>query len=195
MKITRIAQGLNVGPLLWALQANPWLWNEYGQRTTDKSSPHHEVDDVWVRYAKPEEALKPGPHESVWYPSAQLLPIKGLVYPLMQFVDGDRLGGVLITRIKAGKQCKPHADDGWHARYYEKFAIQVQSAPGQKFCFEGEELETYPGDVFTFNNAHTHWVTNDTEHDRITMIVCIKTDKVFLQSEGESQVKNLALAG
>lgn len=175
MKIQKIADGVNVGPLLWALQANPQLWNADAQRTEDAGSPHHEVDDIWVRYSEtPEE---PGPHESVWYPSAALLPVREIVYPLMQFVKGERLGGVLITRIRAGKQCKRHHDEGWHAKYYDKFAVQVQSAPGQFFCFDGEQLEPAPGDVYTFQNQFDHWVTNDTQHDRITLIVCIKTDR------------------
>lgn len=185
MKIRKIAGGLNVMPLLWALQANEHLWNEHPMRTEHAESPHHEVDDIWMRYAAPEDAMKDGTQDSIWYPSLLLPAVKSLVYPLMQFVDGDRLGGVLITRIKAGKSCKPHKDLGWHARYYEKFAIQVQSAPGQKFCFDNEELETMPGDVFTFNNAHMHWVTNDTLHDRITLIVCVRTDKGELTCRGE----------
>jgi hypothetical protein len=175
MKIRKITGGANVAPLLWALQANPQLWNENDQRTRDGESPHCDVDDIWLRYsATPTE---PGPHDSVWYPAAKLLPVREIVYPLMAFVHGEQLGGVLITRIKAGQQCRPHKDDGWHARYYEKFAVQVQSAPGQFFCFEGERLEPMPGDVYTFDNSHTHWVTNDTSHDRITLIVCIKTDR------------------
>lgn len=174
-KIAKIADGANVAPLLWALQANPQLWNADQQRTKDDISPHREVDDIWVRYsATPTE---PGPHESVWYLAAALLPVREIVYPLMQFVRGERLGGVLITRIRAGCECKPHHDDGWHARYYDKFAVQVQSAPGQRFCFEGVSLEPQPGEIYTFDNAHTHWVTNPTEYDRITLIVCIKTDK------------------
>lgn len=175
MKINKITGALNVAPLLWAIQANPQLWNAERQRTADQESPHHHVDDIWVRYSgTPKE---PGPHESIWYPAAEVLPVRDLVYPLMNFVKGERLGGVLLTRIPAGKQCAPHADKGWHAEYYDKFAIQVQSAPGQFFCFDNERLEPMPGDLYTFDNSHTHWVTNDTPHDRITLIVCIKTDK------------------
>ena len=87
------------------------------------------------------------------------------------------LGGVLITRIPAGKECKPHSDPGWHARRYQKFGVQITSAPGQKFCFEDAELETKPGDIFWFDNEYTHWVTNPTPYERITMIVCIRIDK------------------
>jgi quercetin dioxygenase-like cupin family protein len=95
----------------------------------------------------------------------------------MQFVEGDKLGAILVTRVRAGQSVKPHSDPGWHARHYQKFAIQVQSAPGQAFCFEGEQLVSKPGDVYWFDNQHTHWVVNDSDHDRITAIVCIKTDK------------------
>ncbi len=174
-KIRKIADGVNVTPLLWALQANQQLWNADDQRTKDATSPHCEVDDIWARYsATPKE---PGPHESVWYPAAALLPVREIVYPLMQFVRGERLGGVLITRIRAGHECKRHRDSSWHAKHYEKFAVQVQSAPGQFFCFEDETLEPMPGDVYTFQNQFDHWVTNATQHDRITLIVCIQTDK------------------
>ena len=177
MKIQKLAEGLNVTPLLWALQENPQLWNMHSQRTESQESPHREVSDIWVRYAPPEESDKPGPHESVWYPEADVLPVRDLVYPLMHAARGERLGGILITKIPAGKECKPHSDNGWHARYYSKFAIQIQSAPGQRFCFDNEYLEPRPGDLYTFENAYTHWVTNPTPYDRITLIVCIKTER------------------
>lgn len=173
MKIKLLAEGVNVAPMLWALQSHPELWDTHKARTEDPTSPHHGLSDIWARYAAEGEDPT-GPHESVWYPCANLIPVRELVYPLMSQYGGTRLGGVLITKIPAGKECKPHTDPGWHARYYEKFAIQIQSAPGQAFCFEGESLETRPGDVFWFDNAFTHWVTNPTPYDRITLIACIQ---------------------
>ena len=174
MKIKHIYGGVNVQPLLWALHANPQLWNGHSGRTKPADSPHCDVDDIWIRYAGG-GSITGEAHESVWYPAADVLPVHDIVFPLMASVDGERLGGVLITRIRAGKSCRAHVDTGWHARYYAKFAVQVQSAPGQFFCFDGEQLEPAPGDVYTFDNSFRHWVTNDTAHDRITMIVCIKT--------------------
>lgn len=175
--IKHIINNVNVSHMLWALQAHPELWNVHRQRTEDMFSPHHEVDDIWCRYAALEDFDNPGPHESIWYPGIiEALPVQGLVMPLMNMVGGERLGGILITRIKAGHSVKPHHDNGWHAKYYQKFAIQIQSSPGQFFCFEDAKLEPKPGDVYWFDNSFTHWVTNDTPHDRITMIVCIKTD-------------------
>lgn len=176
-KIQNIASGAQVSPLLWALQGNEHLWNKHTDRTESTESPHYGLDDIWARYAALGDARKSEEHDSIWYNSEILEPIKAIVYPLMQYVQADRLGGVLLTRIKAGKTCRPHQDVGWHAKYYKKFGVQIQSAPGQKFCFDGEELETKPGDVFMFRNEFMHWVTNNTKYDRITMIACIKTDK------------------
>ena len=170
-----IAEGVNVSNLLWALQKNPELWDADNQRTKDVDSPHYELSDIFVRYAA-DDADTSKDYKSVWYGCADLLPIKEMVFDLMKYVGGTRLGGVLITKIPAGKECKPHIDQGWHARFYEKYAIQVQSAPGQEFYVQDEKLETRPGDVFWFDNSYLHWVTNPTQYDRITVIVCINKE-------------------
>ncbi|MFS2027061.1 aspartyl/asparaginyl beta-hydroxylase domain-containing protein [Massilia sp. CT11-137] len=175
-KIRLLASGLNVEPIRAALAANPHLWDQHTARTASIDSPHHGLSDIWARFAPP-GANGDADHDAIWYPAAECLPLRELVYPLMAAVHGDRLGGVLITRIPPGAECKPHVDHGWHARYYDKFAIQIAAAPGQAFCFEGEQLVTAPGDLFWFDNSYLHWVTNPTTHERITLIVCIKTDK------------------
>lgn len=165
---------LDTAPLLWALRANEDLWNERTMRTESPSSPHRELDDIWVRYAAPAQAHLPGEHTAEWYPCVNRLPVQQYVDRMMTHFDGKQLGGILLTRIPAGATCHPHIDRGWHAETYEKFALQVTSAPGQEFCVEDERLETKPGQVFWFDNSHLHWVTNNTAHERITLIVCIK---------------------
>ena len=175
--IKLISEGANVAPIYWAILNHPELWNENVARTKDENSPHYELDDIWPRFGEIEYAENGLPHDSKWYPSADILGIKELVFELFHAVKGVELGGVLITRIAGGKECKPHSDPGWHARRYQKFGVQITSAPGQKFCFEDAELETKPGDIFWFDNEFTHWVTNPTPYERITMIVCIRIDK------------------
>lgn len=174
--IRLLAEGVNVQPLRDALAAHPELWNQQTARTAPGDSPHHGLDDIWCRFADPETMLPDGSHDSVWYAPADHLPVRDLVRPLMSAVHGERLGGVLITRIKPGQICKPHTDPGWHARKYQKFAIQIEASPEQAFHFDGISLVTKPGDVFWFDNSHTHWVTNDSDQDRVTLIACIETE-------------------
>ena len=186
MKIQLLTQGVNVAPMLWALRARPELWDTNTSRTEDPASPHHGLSDIWARYAAP-GVDGSQPHESVWLPAADALPIRELVYPLMGLVNGVQLGGFLITRIPPGAECKPHTDPGWHARYYDKFAIQLESAPGQAFCFDRERLESKPGDVYFFDNAFTHWVENPTPFERITAIVCIRTEATIARENDMRQ--------
>lgn len=176
--IVSLAKGINVEPMRAALAAHPELWNQQTARTEPIDSPHHGLDDIWCRFADPGTLKDDGSHVSVWYPPADLLPVRELVYPLMGMCRGDELGGVLITRIPPGKQCRAHVDPGWHARHYDKFAISIAAEPeSQAFCFVGHELRTEPGELFWFNNHYTHWVTNEGPLERITLIVCIRTER------------------
>lgn len=174
MKIELLERGIEVAPLQASLASHPQLWNEYTARTEDPGSPHHGLDDIWLRFAPERGERVAVAHDSMWYPSADLLGVVPLVEQLFERYCGQILGGVLITRIPAHRFCKPHVDHGWHARAYEKFAVQVHAAAGQRFCFDDESLETEPGDLFWFDNQYRHWVVNPTPHDRVTMIVCMK---------------------
>jgi hypothetical protein len=175
--IRLLAENAPVGPVLAAVQAHPELWNQQTARTEHPNSPHHEVDDIWVRYADPKTVREDGSHESIWYPPADVLPVRELVFPLMAAVGGEKLGGILITRVPAGKQVKPHTDLGWHARHYDKFAIQLQGNREQAFHFDDGALVTKAGDLYTFDNAYRHWVTNPSSEARITLIACIRTER------------------
>lgn len=179
----KIASGIDVAPLLAELAANPALWGQFGWRKTIPGGPHAGMTDIWVRY---NAYSKLGPHfndehDSLWYPAYDALPaLRGILYPLMAAVDGERLGGVLITKIPHGGGIAPHIDRGWHVEYYDKFYVSLASAPGAKFiCHEGgdEALEPAAGECWRFDNRKPHSVVNESGRDRITLIVCIRTEK------------------
>jgi len=172
----KLLQGnINVMPLHWSLKCNDGLWNRNKARTESTESPHHDLSDIWVRFSKDGIEYQDIHHEAVWYPDMEKLDgLKDIIFSTMSYVQGESLGGVLITKIPPGKECKPHIDDGWHARHYEKFAVSIASHPSQEFCFENASLVTKPGDLFWFYNQYTHWVTNPSDEARITLIMSIK---------------------
>lgn len=169
-----LASGLNVKPISLALRQNPHLWNQFNARTTIPGGPHDGIDDIWVRYAKSTSEGET-PHESFWYPAIEHLPmVRELAAEIMYKVKGEALGGILITRIPAGRSVKPHTDTGWHAEHYDKFAIQIESHQQQAFHFEDGSFCAAPGDLYWFRNQALHWVTNNSPVDRITLIFCIR---------------------
>lgn len=180
--IRKLWSGIDVSTLRQALLEHPELWNQHRPRTA--SYVHGQVDDIWVRYnawQNYDEKLGLShfnrEHESTWYPAANVIPeLRQVSLDIMRMVEGERLGGILITRIPPGGQVQKHIDRGWHAAYYDKFALQISADPRQAFNFESESLVSAPGDIYTFDNSLIHWVTNASDVDRITLIVCVRLE-------------------
>lgn len=175
----KIAEKLDVSAIVEALNKNPQLWDEHNHRRVFDGSPHAEMVDIWVRFGDISEGFEKlrEPHDSVWYDSSNIIDgVRDVAFQLMALVQGERLGGILITKLGAGNEILPHVDKGWHAEYYEKFYVSIKSPKGSKFCFEDGAIESKAGDVYLFRNDRLHWVKNDTTEERITMVVCIKTD-------------------
>lgn len=180
--IRKLASGFDVKPLRDQLVRHPEAWNRHTLRTETYQTPHRSVSDIWVRYNawdnfNGDPAAFNGEHESSWYPVVHDIPAAwSLARRVVRHVGGGRLGGVLITRIPPGGEVAPHIDRGWHAGYYEKFAVQVAGNDEQAFCFEDSQLRPEPGDLYTFDNSRLHWVTNQSDSERITLIICIRRD-------------------
>jgi len=177
MNIRLLHEDFDIAPLAAQLAAHPEVWNQYRWRTESAKSPHREASDIWVRYNALENF---GPHfndahDSVWYPVIEKLPAAvNLAHEVMERLDADYLGGILITKIPAGKQVYPHSDQGWHALHYQKIAVQIAGNDKQAFCFEDGRVSAKPGQSYWFNNQATHWVTNRSAEDRMTFICCIR---------------------
>jgi hypothetical protein len=184
--LRQLAGPIPVEPIVAELEAHPQLWNRYEMRTGYADSPH-QVDDIWVRFRDFNDILIKGmalqdfvgtEHESRWYPAIDVLPsLKSLIFETMRYFEVERLGGVLITRIPPGGEVKWHTDSGWHAQHYSKLAVQLKSVLGQAFCFEDGQFECEPGTVYAFDNSVPHRVINPTDQERITLIMCVRTDQ------------------
>jgi len=162
------------------------LFGEHNQRACE-GSPHKEMTDIWVRYKNPEECIKSGDwssfgleHKSEWLKDVPM--IKDISNQLMEFLNGSVLGGILITKLSAGGKIHPHTDSGWHAEYYDKYLIPIKNSYGAIFCFDNGTIKPKEGDVYAFRNDVTHWVDNNSDDDRIAMVICIKQSK--LSKEG-----------
>ncbi len=158
------------------------MWGEFPQRCLG-DSPHRHVEDIWVRYKDPAEHIESGDwsgmadeHEAVWL--KDIAEIKDISSRLMEFLGGSELGGVLLTKLPAGKQVYPHTDKGWHAEHYDKYYVPIKNESGAKFCFDYGDIDPTEGEVYAFRNDVNHWVDNDSESDRIAMVICIRQDKL-----------------
>ena len=153
-------------------------WDEHKLRTLQYV--HSDVSDIWVRFCEwqDENSLEQfnKPHESVWYPIVDEIPeLKEIVSEVVARAGDVDLGGVLITKIKPGGKVLPHKDAGWHAEHYNvKHGVQLAGNDQQVFGFEDSCLSPETGEVFRFDNSRIHWVLNNSEVERMTMIICMR---------------------
>lgn len=176
MNIQILPHQFDVEPLQRELATHPEVWNQYRWRTEHPRSPHREVSDIWVRYNAPENL---GPrfndeHESVWYPVADRLPCIKALAETIATIRGQYLAGVLVTKVPAHKQVYPHVDRGWHAESTDKIGVLIHGNRLQHFCFEDMAFGCEEGAAFEFCNQKPHWVLNDTDEDRVTLIACLR---------------------
>lgn len=178
---------VDVRALNKALDNHPELWGQYGWRKSDPCKVHSEMTDIWVRYNdiskyKDFDIRFNDEHVPIWYDAWTKCPdvkqaLKPILFHLMAYTQGEMLGGVLITRIPAGGGIAPHEDKGWHVGYYDKFYISLQSQPGANFYCGNEVINPATGDCWRFDNRREHWVENNSDAARVTLIVCIRTEK------------------
>jgi hypothetical protein len=181
-----IDEGVNIWPLLAELDAQPELWDQHKLRRDLPASPFAAASDIWVRY---NDLIRLGDdrqawnseHVPVWYPAWHTLPsLRPIVFDLMAKVRGEMLGGVLITKVPAGSRIEMHRDDGWHVQYFDKFYLSLRNPPECAFvCDDGqiqEQLVPRPGEVWLFDNRKPHRVENNGDSDRVTLIMCIRTE-------------------
>lgn len=180
----RIATRIDVSGVLSDLEQNADLWNANTARTSPES-PHYGVPDIWVRYRAPEELTTPEafrePHFAMFYPAwKRLQALEPIVFGIMKRARPRAvgLGGILITKIPAGGSVKPHHDrGGWHAEFYNtKIYVGIKSNPHCVNYCEGEQIVINEGDAVTFDNLLTHSVENRGDTDRITLIICLRTE-------------------
>lgn len=194
----RVAEGIDVGPLLHRIVRNQHHFNKHGQRKTAPGTPFAEGDDILIRYSPPKDAGMNngyfGSEETVWYPAAndfpEVLPLIGAVVGMTAAYE---VGRVIISRLKPGAKIDPHIDDvgkyvsqGDRARYH----VVLQGRPGSMFYCgdlpdpEGETEEARKGsveavnmrcgEVYWFNAHRAHWVINDSDQDRLHLLIDVR---------------------
>lgn len=181
----KIASGVHVMPLLLAIARRPELWKEDTYLRDYPQGPFGDVESIMLRFPEKrvfeqEEELaayKRGEHffdqhESIDYPPYALLPeFRPVVMSVFGAVGGERLGRVMVNKLAPGGRIYPHADTPEHCGYYSRFHVVLQSSPGVRFRCADEEVYMGVGEVWWFRNSLEHEVVNESDFDRIHIVM------------------------
>jgi hypothetical protein len=173
----KLAEGVDVIPLLNALAVHDDLWNENTLRTTHPLSPHQAVDDIWLMFNEipdsPDAVVND--LDVIPYRAWSELPhARSIIFDVMRRVEATRLGRAMITRLSPGGEIPEHVDEGAPATYYTRYMLALQSLPGALFESGGEVIQFRPGEIWMVNNRAPHRVVNNSADDRIVLIMDLR---------------------
>lgn len=170
----KLADNVMVLPLMEQLARHHELWNADKTRTTFEGTPHAQVDDILLRFGKPDgDDLDASDLE----PMRTLKGAKSLALSVMQLVSGSRLGRVVVTRLEPGKKILPHADvKGAYSSYYTRYHVVLQGLPGSMFSCGDETVNMLTGSAWWFNAKAEHSLSNNSRDDRVHMLVDVRVD-------------------
>lgn len=172
--LRQVAAGLDTGPLLAELAAQPALWRELTFRQAFPGSAHRDTECIFLRWCT--EAVDPAAvffsTEAVDYPALAALPAaQPLIDALLAAVDAEALGRVLLVNLQPQGEITPHIDEGAYADYYDRFHIALASEPGNAFTVGAETVHMAPGSAWWFNHKREHTVRNGSAVPRLHLIV------------------------
>jgi len=187
----KMSDGANVMPLLLAihrLEKSHGAWKEDTYLRDYPQGPFGDTDSIILRFpTRSNQETKDAiigkiegfdQHENHDQPVFKLLPeARQLIFTLMAFVNGERLGRCIINKIKSGGVIYPHCDGEEHANYWDRFHIVLSSSAGCNFRCGDEIVHMNQGEVWWFNNKVEHEVINNSADDRIHLVIDIRTSK------------------
>ena len=105
----------------------PKLWKEDTYLRDYPQGPFHDTETIFLRFPPASvtemEQSQRDQHECINMDGMIHLPAaRQLIYSLMARVEGERLGRVMINKLRPGGQVYPHADTPSHADFFARLA-------------------------------------------------------------------------
>lgn len=181
-------------PLLHQILRQPELWRADTYLRDYPQGPFGDTETIFLRFPPASvtelERGEKDQHECVWMDGWLKLPAaRPIVRGLMAQIEGERLGRVMINKLKAGGHVYPHADTPDHANYWDRYHVVLKSSPECRFRCGEEVINMETGSVWWFQNALEHEVLNNSDEDRIHMIIDVRTERLDLMGFTPTKVE------
>jgi aspartyl/asparaginyl beta-hydroxylase len=172
-----IQDGIDTRPYLDEISANAELWSMDTSRQ-EKIVTQRETQAITLRSHATQASIdsrvrraKPIGYRGQPSAMASRLPlISGYVDELVRSMDG-KMGRVVMTNLRPHGTIHPHTDDGLYWLLRDRYHLVLKSVAGSHFKAGGEEVRMQQGQLWWFDPTVLHEAFNDSEEDRIHVIV------------------------
>ncbi len=164
----RLAENVDVMPLMHAIQRQSDLWNANRLRTSFKGSAMVEVSDILLHFGTSREDMA-----CVFQPAYFRLPqVRGLLSAIRNHVNGYQMERVLISKLEPGARVLPHTDtDGYAGQVgLVRYHLVLQGLPGNLYTCGAEQVDMRTGELWWFDPTQMHSCHNTGKEARVHLM-------------------------
>ena len=195
-----IQKDIDTRPYLDEITANAELWSMDTSRQ-EKIVTQRETQTITLRSHAPQASIdsrvrraKPIGYRGQPSAMASRLPrISAWVDELVRSLDGA-MGRAVMTNLRPHGTIHPHTDDGLYWLLRDRYHLVLKSAVGSRFKAGDEELLMHEGQLWWFDPTVRHEAFNDSDEDRIHIIVDVlsrQSMKTFRERLARAPLRSL----
>lgn len=158
---------------------------QWGIDTSRQDSYEVHKDTVSYFLYKSDLLWKPGEHFSSKVVSDDSI-LLDLVEPIIKDLESKhrgKRGNVILIKLKARKNIPPHQDSGDYLMISRRNHIPIVSFSGVFFGVGEDRIPMREGECWEINNSRVHWVENNSQIDRIHLVIDIMPHAELLLKE------------
>ena len=172
-RFMRIAEGIDVAPILAELAAVPEMWLADTSRQR-KVRCQRDTQNIFLRVAKkplpPEARNANDVHESRVARSAARFPRALAFCQRVADLQRGKLGRATIVALQPRGWVRPHVDAGAYYRVRDRFHLVLKSPGGSPLTAGGETVVMREGELWAFDNKAEHDARNPSDEPRLHLI-------------------------
>lgn len=146
------------------------LW-DYRQKKTITHSQTKSIKVKWIPLN-----VKHFDRQKIEYNEPYYTDIYSLLKPtfekLEKFYDGE-VYKILLVKMNKQSRIPPHIDSGFSLEEVHRIHIPIITNEKVYFGCDGRSINMKYGEIVEINNLKTHWVINNSDQERIHLIVDI----------------------
>ena len=173
LHFTKIAENVEISPLLDEMDAAPEMWLVDTSRQR-KVRCQRNTQNIFLR--APRKPLPPGEknannvHESRMAPAAKKFPCALAFCERIAEELEATLGRATLVTLLPKSQVFPHVDTGSYYRIRDRLHLVLKSPQGSPLAAGNETVVMHEGELWVFDNKIRHWAENASSEPRIHLI-------------------------
>ena len=148
-------------------------WRLDTSRQNQPNSVHMNTNTYYIR------SFRPGwePHENLTvFPLANSVYVLSIVDKIikdLESVHDGRVSLAMIVKLLPDSDIIPHADESKYLGVVRRHHIPLKTNEEVLFHIDGERINMKVGECWEINNSKVHHVTNNSNEDRVHLIIDI----------------------